>query len=100
MRFALVRICGSKRDKNDYSYSSLIVQSEVGLSLTGHKTFASKDEMIATMNGILSTQTWDGDIRHVLDKIEDGCFEYAGDRALYLTDEQAESLGWPKPKQK
>jgi hypothetical protein len=96
MKFALVRLVRNKGGRG--GYHSYIEKSEtVHSTLAGHKKFASRQAMIATMAGILAAQKRKVSFFEVLKRIEtSGSFDFVGDDSLDLTDEQAESLGWPK----
>lgn len=89
MRFALVKISGSRLGDQIYTYRSTVM--EMGGSDKCTNTFEGEREMIETMNGILAKRKRLGDVRRVLDQIKEGGFYFFD---LDLTREEAESLGW------
>jgi hypothetical protein len=98
MIFAFVQLTRSKQDK-DYSYKSMIQQSDFAGSLAGHKTLGSEEDMAAIMNPILIKNRKDPDagVMHSFKESKTDIVQYSG---LDLTEEEAESLGWKNDKQK
>jgi hypothetical protein len=97
MKFALVRLVCNKESKGDSKYHSYIQLRETMSALAEHKKFANRQEMAAIMTDILASQS----IKKTFDKVSEridshGAFDFTGENSLDLTDEQAESLGWPK----
>ena len=89
MRFALVKIGGTRISGNQYQYRSTVM--EKGASPKWTNTFDSEEELIEVMNRILAKQRTAGDVRLLIEKIRAG-EHYFFD--LNLTHEEAASLGW------
>jgi hypothetical protein len=70
MRFAMIKIVGSRQANDSYEYESTIM--ELGGSAPWKSTFESQYEMISTMNAILARQKRDGDIRLFMNDIHAG----------------------------
>src|SRR5580692_6365539 len=98
MKFHLVRLICNKGSTGDFTYHSYIEQWETMHSApAGHKKFANQQEMTTVMIGILATQRRKASFVEMLKRIETkGSLDFVGEDSLDLTDEQAESLGWPR----
>lgn len=98
MKFALVRLlCNNKRGSVSEYHSHILLSESNESTLGGHRKFATRQEMITVMVGILATQNKKARFSEVLRLVElNGSFDFAGENRLDLTNEQAESLGWPK----
>ena len=97
MKFDLVRLWRSNEIDEHALYHSHVQLRETGFTRTGGKQFASKSEMIKTMNGIMATQKrlriFEEDLK-IIETV--GSIDFMDTNALDLTDQQAESLGWTK----
>jgi hypothetical protein len=90
MKFALIKINGSKSQNQNYVYSSTIM--EMGASPKWTKSFKSENEIIDILSCLLSKQDRPDNVGQVLSKLRKNGEYYFFD--LNLTHEEAGWLGW------
>ncbi len=91
MKFALVKITGSKIDDHTHEYQALIM--ELGASSKWTYLFKNEDEMVEGMNRILARQNKRANIKRLLTQIRREGYYFFD---LDLTQQEAESLGWKR----
>jgi hypothetical protein len=90
MKFAMVKIIGSKNRDHSHSYSSTFM--EMGASPKWTTCFDSEDEMIAAVMLLLAKQKQPDGLNRVLNQIKNGGYYFFD---LDLTAKEAAFLGYP-----